>query len=54
MNQKKVLKTTDYINISLFTWSYYIALTHFNVVLLIFTEIFFLWWLKGRAEDVEK
>ena len=54
MKKKQVLKTTDYINIGLFTWSYYIALTHFNVVLLIFTEIFFLWWLKGRTEDNEK
>ena len=54
MKKKEILKTTDYINISLFTYSYYIALTHFNVVLLIITEIFFLWWLKGRAEDNER
>ncbi len=54
MSQKEILRPTDYINIGLFTYSYYIALTHFNVLLLIFTEIIFLWWLKGRTNENEK
>ncbi len=48
MNDKN-LKPTDLINIGLFTYSYYIALTHVNILLLVITEIFFLWYLKERS-----